>query len=497
MSNIYAAIDLGSNSFHMIIAQDEGGHLLRVDQLRESVRLAFGLDSRNNLSEASQQQALECLERFGQRLRELPISNVRAVGTNTLRKANNSRAFIKKAQKALGHPIEIIAGVEEARIIYLGVSHSLPASDDSNLVVDIGGGSTEVIIGRNFEPIDMESTYMGCVSFSDTFFKDGEITRERMKSAVMAARLELQPHKRKFKKIGWNQAVGASGTIKAVGEIVNQMGWSNDEITHQSMKQLIDAMVDLGHVDKLTELKGLKEERLPVIAGGAAVLMGIFHALKIERMTVSSWALREGLIYDMLGRNSEEDVRERTINNLCERYQVDEAQSARIAITVLSLFDQVANRWSFDISAKRCLLEWAVRLHEIGIGIAHSGYHKHGYYLLANLDMPGFSKTEQSYLAVLVRAHRRKFPKTVFKGFGKSVTLKLKRLAVLIRIAVLLHRSRADNVPLIGISVNSNTITLSIGEQWLSEHPLTEADLNIEAELLKVAGFNLIVKTTT
>ena len=269
MATNYAAIDLGSNSFHMIIAQDEDGHLQRVDRLRESVRLASGLDKNNYLSEEAQERAIACLERFGQRLREMPIGSVRAAGTNTLRKATNSKQFLKKAQKALGHPIDIIAGVEEARIIYLGVSHSLPASDHPYLVADIGGGSTEVIIGHDFEPIEMQSTPMGCVSYSMRFFKDGRITHSSMTAALMAARLLLQPHKRKFKDIGWGQAVGASGTIKAIGEIVQQMGWSEEGITYESMQKLIDELVSIGHVDKLDQIKGLKEERIQRVTGHA------------------------------------------------------------------------------------------------------------------------------------------------------------------------------------------------------------------------------------
>ncbi len=491
----YAAIDLGSNSFHLIIAQDDDGHLQIIDRLRESVRLASGLDQNNNLTEESQLRALACLERFGQRLREIPISRVHAVGTNTLRMATNSKSFLRKAQKAIGHPIDIIAGVEEARLIYLGVSQSLPGSDEPYLVVDIGGGSTEIILGLNFEPTHMESTKMGCVSFSLRYFGDGIITRDRVNAALVAARLRLQPHKRRFKEIGWHQAVGASGTIKAISEIVQQMGWSNDGITYQSMQKLIDALVDAGHTDHLLEqLKGLKEERIPVICGGAVVLMGIFESLKIEQMMVSSWALREGLIYDMLGRSGEEDVRERTIKSLAERYQVDQRQSERVLNSAVEFFKQVQIDWELNSADNLCLLTWAARLYEMGLGLAHSSYHKHGYYLLEHADMPGFTKNRQHDLAALVRAHRGKFPKFAFKKIDKTRRTTLKRLAIILRLAAVLRRSRSDNVPSIGMSVNKKSIKLEIPQQWFEEHPLTEADLSIEAEYLADAGFDLKYK---
>lgn len=487
---MFAAIDLGSNSFHMIVASEADGQLQVRDRLREMVRMAAGLDSKGRLDEAVRQRSLDCLRRFGQRLSGFSAGSVRAVGTNTLRKTRDP-AFLREAEEALGHPIEIIAGVEEARLIYLGVAHGLPDADENRLVVDIGGGSSELILGRGFEPLQLESFYMGCVSYSQRYFPDGVISDKAMRRAVIAARLELQAHESDYRAIGWGSAIGASGTIKAVGEVVRAMGWCEEGITLEAIRRLAGELVKAGHVDKL-KLSGLKEERLPVFAGGVAVLLAIFEGLSIETMQVSDWALREGLLYDLLGRNRHEDVRERTIVGLSERYRVDMVQAARVEASAREALRQVAAEWELEGEETEHLLLWAARLHEIGLAIAHSGYHKHGAYLLANSDMPGFSSSEQKLLALLVRAHRRKFPLSLFKELEAAQKLRLQRLCVLLRMAVLLHRSRTDNdIPQIRYQAQGKSLMLHFPEGWLAEHPLTEADLEGEAAYLESAKFGL------
>ncbi|MCW8828604.1 MAG: exopolyphosphatase, partial [Gammaproteobacteria bacterium] len=357
MSGMIAAIDLGSNSFHMIVARESDGQLQVRDRLREMVRLAAGLDSRGHLDGAARQRALECLRRFGQRLAGFSPGSVRAVGTNTLRKARDP-LFLREAEQALGHPIEIIAGVEEARLIYLGVAHGLPDSDENRLVVDIGGGSTELILGKRFEPLELESCYMGCVSYSQRFFADGTISEKAMRSAVIAARLELQTLEDDYRQSGWGQAVGASGTVKAVGEVVRAMGWCEEGITLEAMRRLAEELVNIGQIDSLDKLSGLKQERLPVFAGGVAVLLAIFESLSIEQMQVSDWALREGLLYDLLGRIRHEDVRERTIVALSERYRVDPAQAARVEDSARDALQQVAGAWALQGEETEHLLLW-------------------------------------------------------------------------------------------------------------------------------------------
>ncbi len=329
-----AAVDLGSNSFHMIVGRVDAG-------LREPVRLAAGLDANKRLTHPVEQRALDCLSRFGQRLRGLPRGTVRAVGTNTLRQLHDGGAFLRAASAALGHPVEVIAGREEARVVYLGVAHGLAAGDEWRLVVDIGGGSTELIIGQRFEPTDRESLHMGCVSISQRFFGDGRITEQAMDSAMLACGLELRPVKAGFRAARWDTAVGSSGTIKSIGEVVRLAGWSDEGITRASLKKLRRALVAAGHVDRL-QMAGLTDDRRPVLAGGVAVLSAVFKALGVERMLVSDFALREGLLYELLGHiRHEEDVRDRTVESLMRRYDVDRAQATRVQGMAAALYAQV------------------------------------------------------------------------------------------------------------------------------------------------------------
>lgn len=485
-----AAIDLGSNSFHMIVARIVDGEVHMLDRLRESVRLAGGLDEHNRLSDEARERALECLSRFGQRVRDLPRGSVRIVGTNTLRKAQNSGGFLHEAQQVLGHPIEIISGVEEARLIYLGVSHSLASVTGRRLVVDIGGGSTELIIGEGFDPLYLESLYMGCVSMTGAYFGDGKIGAKAWRRAVIAARLELRPVGRSYRQIGWGSSVGASGTLLAVARVVGEMGWSDDGITLDSLYALRDAMIDAGSIKKL-DLAGLSKERARVFPGGVAVLQGVFEGLNIERMSVSDGALREGLIYDLLGRLRHEDVRGRTIKGLMSRFQVDGAHAQRVRRTALTLLEQGAERWElYEDHAD--MLEWAALLHEVGLAIAHSQYHKHGAYLIGNADLPGFSQQEQRALAALVRAHRRKFPLDVFEEIAEDQRQALLHLAVLLRLAVLFHRSRGDyDIPIQRVGAGEGVLQLAFEDGFLDEHPLTQGDLEYEREYLGTAGFQL------
>ena len=486
-----AAIDLGSNSFHMIVARNLDGQLQLRDRLREMVRLAAGLDSSGNLDSAARARALDCLQRFGQRLNGFAPGSIRAVGTNTLRRAR-CPTFIQEAEQALGQPIEIIAGREEARLIYLGVAHGLPDSEGVRLVVDIGGGSTELILGRRFEPLELESLAMGCVSFSERYFAGGKVSAKAMNKAVLAARLELQEIEAEFCELGWELAVGASGTVRAVGEVVRVMGWAEEGITLAALQQLADELVRGGDVYAL-KLAGLKEERLPVLAGGVAVLLAIFEGLQLERMQVSDSALREGLLYDLLGRIRHEDVRERTIDALSERYRVDRLQAQRVASCAAELLRQVAEDWQLQDEEDALLLDWAARLHEIGLAIAHSGYQKHGAYLLENSDMPGFSSTEQQRLAVLVRAHRRKLSTALFRGLSEQQQQWQQRLCILLRLAVLLHRSHSTvMLPSIKLRAKAYELELSFPQNWLEEHPLTRADLAKEVGLLQALDYRLI-----
>ncbi len=486
-----AAIDLGSNSFHLILARatDDGFNV--IDREREMVRLAEGLDEHRCLSEAVQQRALECLQRFGQIVRQLPEGAVRVVGTNTLRSAHNSHVFLQQAAEALGHPVEVVSGVEEARLLYLGVAQSLASEGEQRLVVDIGGGSTELIIGRGFQPRMLDSLYMGCVSFSRQFFLDGKITRKRIKRAELAALSELETVETRYRRRGWETAIGASGSIRAIGKIVSQMNDSHSGIEARDLDTLVDLAVDAGHIDNL-KLKGLSKERLPVFMGGLVVLKAVFGALGMEHMKTADGALREGLLYDLLGRIHHEDVRERSVDALVQRYDVDTEQAARVETTAMDFFRQVSKDWQLNRSDFRDLLVWAANLHEIGIAIAHNQYHKHGAYVLMNADLPGFSRQEQHELGLLVRGHRRKFPLSEFDLQDRERRSELLRLCVLLRLAVVLHRGRrTEALPVIDLSVNDKKINLRFPTDWLERHALTTADLEQEAEFLKGVGYIL------
>jgi exopolyphosphatase/guanosine-5'-triphosphate,3'-diphosphate pyrophosphatase len=471
-----AAVDLGSNSFHLIVAQVSDGNLQVIDRLRETVRLAGGLDPESKvLAEEDMARGLGCLERFGQRLRDLPPQAVRAVGTNTLRSARNGEAFRHRAEAALGHRIEVIAGREEARLIYLGVAHGVGGGARRRLVIDIGGGSTECIIGEGFDPVHMESLYMGCVSMSREFFGAGRISRGRMEAAELAARHELEP---------------LEGP-KAIAAVCRAEGWCTHQLTAAALAKLRKALLEAGHMDKVS-LKELRADRIPVLPGGLAVLVAAFAALEIEAMDVSELALREGLLYDLLGRIRNEDVRGRTVRALAERYGVDAEQGARVERTVLSCLRQVSADWALSPELHQDTLAWAARLHEVGVAVSHHQHHKHGGYLLRYADLPGFSRQEQALLASLVRGHRRKFPVAVFEELAGEDARDARRLCVLLRLAVALRRSRSVTpMPRFTLAAQGERLALRLPPGWLDEHPLTRADLEEEALYLGVAGLEL------
>ena len=487
-----AAIDLGSNSFHLVVGRFVGGHLDVVDRLREPVRLAAGLDGHKRLRRDAVERALACLRRFGQRLRGMPAPSVRAVGTNTLRSARNGEAFRREAQRVLGHPIEVIAGREEARLIYLGVAHALAGDGERRLVIDIGGGSTECIVGSGFTPVYRESLYTGCVSASRRFFPRGRIGKRAMKRAVIAARVEFEPIERRYRDAGWRSAVGCSGTIKAIAAIARAAGWCGDGIDREALRRLRRELVRAGHVDAL-RLRELKDDRRPVLPGGVAVLSAALDALDVEHLDVSEMALREGLLFDLIGRIRHEDVRDTTVQRRVERYQIDAAQGERVSRTALALHRQVAAAWGIGTGDAEQLLGWAARLHEAGLFVSHGQYHKHGAYLLANGDMSGFSRQAQSALSSLVRGHRRKFPVPVFEQLTTGEARRMRRLCVLLRLSVVLNRAREDGF-LPGVEAKAEeeeALTLSFPAGWLDAHPLTRADLEQEQAYLAAAGIGL------
>jgi exopolyphosphatase / guanosine-5'-triphosphate,3'-diphosphate pyrophosphatase len=491
--DVLAAVDLGSNSFHMIVARYAHGQLVVVDRLREPVRLAAGLDEHGHLSREATLRALQCLERFGQRLSDMRAESVRVVGTNTLRKARRRGAFMDRARDALGHPIEIISGVEEARLIYLGVAHTTPHESGHRLVVDIGGGSTELIIGEAFAAKRLESLYMGCVSLTGRYFPEGEITEKRMKKARTAAQLELEPVAARFKRAEWDIAYGSSGTLRAIADLLAARDPATTHMDRAGLEWLLEECLRAGDTTRL-RMPGLAPERAEVLPGGLAIIVETFDSLGIESMCVADGALREGLLYDLLGRLTDEDARVRSVRALEARFHVETAQADRVEATALDFLRQVRGDWQIDEPLAETILAWAARLHEIGLDISHSHYQRHGAYLLQNADLPGFPSQEQQLLAAIVGNHRRKLLLAALDELMPPWHLKALYLIVLLRLAVLLHRGRGPrSLPDIRLSVRGKSAEIAFPRGWLADHPLTIADLEQEADYLAAAGFKLRV----
>lgn len=481
-----AALDLGSNSFHLLVAQESNNRVQVVDKIKEMVRLADGLRTNKPLNPDVRKRALDCLDRFSQRLRGLAAEDVRVVGTDALRRAANAQEFLDDAERILGTKVEIISGREEARLIYLGVSHALEDTADRRLVVDIGGGSTEIILGRQFQAERMESLSMGCVGVTHSCFADGKLSPGQFKKAVNLAKQELEPFSKIYRDAGWDTSIGASGTILAVQAILAEQSADQTTITLAGLDSIKKELIDSKTIDRI-DLPGLPLERAPVFAGGLAVLQGIFDALRIEEMQATNGALREGLLYDLLGRVHDQDVRENTVQSLAQRYHVDQSHARRVRETAITLLAQTALEWKLTEPTDKLLLNWASDLHEIGMEISHSRYHKHGGYLLEHMDMPGFSRQDQIDLATLVRAHRRKLPVDEIE-----LSERIQRLAVLLRISVILNRSRTtDPLPHVNIHVKDRKVQLDFPDDWLAEYPLTELDLTQEAQSLKEADISL------
>ena len=485
MADVIAAVDLGSNSFHMVVARYSHGQLVIIDRLREVVRLAAGVGEDGRIDKDVAARALACLERFGQRLRDMHARNVRVVGTNALRISRRKQAFLERARDALGFPIEIVSGMEEARLIYSGVAHNLPNELGRRLVIDIGGGSTEIIIGERYEPLELESLQMGCVSLSQRFFGDGRLSAKRIERARLAARLELEPIQAAFQRRGWERAVGSSGTVRVIADSIREIDPAASNVTPEGLELLLKRLAESGSLREL-DLDAVSEERRPVFPGGTVILAEIIAALGIAQMRFVEGALRDGLLYDMVGRMTRSDARERTVGSMQRRYHVDIEQAERVEATAMAFLNQLRTAWGLDDPLAELSLKWGARLHEIGLDVAHNGYHRHGAYLLENADMPGFAREEQQLMARLVGSHRRKFTLERLEDLIPPWDRLAIYLIVLLRLAVLLHRGRsAVALPNIELAARGRTLELRFPARWLNEHPLTIADLQLEIEYLR------------
>jgi exopolyphosphatase/guanosine-5'-triphosphate,3'-diphosphate pyrophosphatase len=487
--NNFAAIDLGSNSFHLLVATFKSGQIYPLDSVKHMVRMAAGLDEHKNISAEYMERAYESLRLMAERIQNIPDSHIRIVGTNTLRVAKNSAVFIKQAEKILGHEIEIISGREEARMLYLGVAQSTAGNPSRKLVMDIGGGSTELIIGDGMKPEIRESLYMGCVSYTQKYFKDGVINKDNWKKAVINALQELNPYIQDFVKQGWSHSVGASGTMRATADILEANQWSASGITLAGLQQLKQTCFELGHVDRLTELVGLGEDRRPVFIGGLAIVFALMKAFSLEQMDVSLGALREGLIYEMSDGPKTISVTKRSIRKLCEQFTVDTLHTEHVQRHA----ENVLAKLNFKIKKRLlALLFGAIKLHEIGLSIAHSSYHKIGAYVVVNADMPGFSNQQKLVIATLIRLHRQKISKTVLATLTERQYEVVVQLLVIMRLSVVFARNRHfEPVPIEHISWEKNTIKLQIEPDWLIGHNLVKADLKDEQKQWRNMGLEL------
>ena len=497
-AKLLASVDLGSNSFRLIVGRVEesaaGSQIYPVDALREPVRLGAGLSRDKYLDRPAQIRGWDALKRFGERLRDFHPDHVRAVATNALRVAKNAGDFLGEAERSLGFPIEVIAGREEARLIYAGAAHSVPTINGKRLVVDIGGGSTEFIIGEDYDPLIMESLYIGCVSHSQTFFPSGNIDEYSMRQAELAARREIQIIASEYRAAGWEQAIGSSGTARALAELIEANNFNEPGVTHgitrSGLEKLKRALIKAENVNR-AKLIALKADRVPVLAGGLSIMIAVFDELGIEYADTTDGALRLGVLYDLLGRSHHEDMRSITVEGFSRRYGVDHEQGKRIAELSTSFYDQIVDSDDDDAAETRLFLQWSAALHEIGLSISHSAYHKHSAYIASNADMPGFSRTDQARLAALVIGHAGKLGK-----LAQTHTVEW-RLLFCLRLSVLLCRRRADvALPAITVKEDGKYFEVRLPKAWVDDNPLTDYNLLREATEWEKIGYGYRVVYT-
>ena len=491
-SEVIAAVDLGSNSFHMIVGELRYGQLTILDSLRETVRLAEGLSDQGDISADARRRALECLSRFGQRLRDMRADNVRAAGTSAIRKTREDSTFLVEAEEALGHPIEVISGLEEARLIYGGATQNLPLNSGFRFVMDIGGGSTELILGEGARPVALESMHLGCVAMTERFFSDGRITREAFNAARIAARLELRPIKSFFRRDVGFESIGTSGTIISTQNVARELGLVEaQDLDLVAVEKLIERLLEFGMISALS-LPGLSERRAQVWPGGLAIIVELLRAFRIERLQISTGSLREGLLYDLLGRVQEHDAREITVQAMQGRYNVDDAQAKRVAATAEMLFAPCKQPWQLQDPLFEKILRWSAQLHEIGLDISHSRFHRHGAYVAEHADMPGFPRAEQRFLSCMIGSQRYDISSRAARSLPRAWRESALRLSLLLRLAVLLNRSRSDvDLSEIDVVVADQSISLHFQPAWFAENPLAVADLEREQKFLEKVGYEL------
>jgi len=490
--NIYAVIDLGSNSFHMLIAKSVAGDLQTIGRVKRKVRLAAGLDINNTLSLEAMQRGWECLYLFAERLQDIPAENIRIVATATLRLAVNAKQFIDKAQKILNHKLEVISGELEAKTIYKGVAHT-SAFCGKQLVVDIGGASTEVIIGDAFEPLNYKSLNMGCVTYLEKYFKDGKLTLENFDVATAAAHQMIAPIKDVFINVGWKSASGASGTVQAIQEIMLAQGL-DENLTLDKLNGIKKQAVLYKTIEQLA-LPGLVEDRRLVFVSGLSILIALFESLKIDKMGLAGGALREGVLYSMVKELQNHDIRKRTIDSFIERYHVDQSQGQRVSDLAVSFAQQLESKWFDKSDSSSAMLNAASLLHEVGLLIEYKQYQNHTAYILQNTLMPGFNQTQHKLLVALVSEHRADIDSEQLSSLGAN-KIHAEKLIRILRLSVILAMRRKNDVlPLIKLKSEDSDLYIIIPKIWLEQHPLMRTELEQEVYYQKKVGWKLMINT--
>ncbi|MGF1680582.1 exopolyphosphatase [Photobacterium minamisatsumaniensis] len=485
-----AAIDMGSNSFHMVVARIVGQSLQIISRHKQRVHLASGLDEHHNLDQAAIQRGLNCLAMFAERLQGFEPENIRIAATYTLRQSQNAAVFLKRAESVLPYPIEIIPGTEEARLIYLGVAHTQPETG-KKLVVDIGGGSTELVIGEGFSTKLAYSKHMGCVSYNKYFFPKGKISSKNMASAQLAAEQKLESIATKYRNKGWQTAIGSSGTIKAIKEVLSGRGHTDGVITLKRLEQLSDDILNVKNADDL-DFVGLSEDRKSVFAAGVAILIAVFKSLSIDEMIFSDGALREGLLYEMEERFRHSDIRSRTATAMASQYNVDIDQANRVKETAEQLYNQVEPQPGMTKAELATLLCWGALLHEAGLSISYPGFHRHSAYLLRYSTMPGFNLEQQTVLATLVRFQRKSLKLEEMPELSIYKRKHLYPLIRTLRLAVALNGQRSEEpLPNIVVAADKEEWQLSLPNGWEKNNRLLAADLRQEQEYWRKTGWKL------
>ena len=494
---LLAAVDLGSNSFRLEIGRFDNGQIQRVDYLKEAVRQGGDLDEERNLTPAAIERGLKCLARFGETLKGFPKQHVRAVATQTLREARNRDVFLKLAKKALGYEIEVISGVEEARLIYEGVSRLLPQSDEKRLVIDIGGRSTEFILGQHLSAETTDSLRVGSVAWSLKYFADGQLTEKNFQRAEIAAESFLDAVADTYQHQYWDVAYGASGTVGAVAEILDFAGFETGKITREGLAWLRYQLIKAKTVDKV-DLMGLKDDRKPVMAGGLSILIGIFDLLKLNELIVAKGALRHGLLYDMMSQDeaTSEDLRAASINHLVARFGVNKSHAANVAKVAVGFFNALLPTIvenadnAHELHRLKQVLTRAALCHEIGAAISHSESQKHGAYILDNTELMGFAQSELHRLSLLVLGHCGKLRKLDVDFNDESFICKL----ISLRLAVIFCHSRSMPVlKNITFERAENTFLLNLPSAWQQAFPQTSYLLEEEILAWKKVNWSLVV----